>query len=272
MLNPDKTAANVAIVQNCYSLFFQGDLPGMLAQATPDVEWETVGDRAEFPLFGTWTGHAGMKAFFETLIQTLDFSEFSPKTFLPSGDTVVVSGHYAWTLKSNGRSAAMDWVHVFTLRDGLVTSFREHTDTAKFAAAWHNQSGEAENISLVQQIYGAFAKGDVPAILAQCDPQIEWISGGSHDDFPTLGRRQGIEGAASFFKDVATHDEFTSFEPKRFVAMGDTVVVFGHYGITVKATGKHFESDWAHVFTIRDRKGIRFQELTDTAAFLKAGR
>jgi ketosteroid isomerase-like protein len=131
---------------------------------------------------------------------------------------------------------------------------------------------ETTNIALVQKVYEAFAKGDIETILAMNDPSVEWISGGSRDDFPTLGRRQGIEGAASFFKDVAEHDQFTSFEPRQLIAMGDTVVALGHYGITAKATGKHFESDWAHVFVLRGGKCVRFQEFTDTAAFYKAGR
>jgi ketosteroid isomerase-like protein len=131
---------------------------------------------------------------------------------------------------------------------------------------------EAQNLALAQQIYADFAAGNIEAILALSDPAIEWISGGSRDDFPTLGARQGIEGAASFFKDVAAYDQFTSFEPRQMVAMGDMVVALGHYGITVKQTGKHFESDWAHAFTIRGGKCVKFQEFTDTAAFLKAGR
>lgn len=132
-------------------------------------------------------------------------------------------------------------------------------------------SREAANQALVQTIYEDFAKGDVAAILALCDPAIEWISGGSRDDFPTLGQRHGIEGAASFFRDVAEHDHFTSFEPREILPIGDKVFALGHYGVTVKATGKHFESDWVHVFTIREGKGVKFQEFTDTAAFYKAG-
>jgi uncharacterized protein len=133
-------------------------------------------------------------------------------------------------------------------------------------------SVEAANLALVESVYAAFAKGDIDYILSVTDPSVEWISGGSREDFPTLGARKGVEGAASFFRDVAAHDEFTSFEPRQMVAMGEMVVALGHYGITAKATGKHFESDWAHALTIRGGKCVRFQEYTDTAAFLKAGR
>ena len=131
---------------------------------------------------------------------------------------------------------------------------------------------ENTNLDLVRTVYAHFAAGNIEAILAATDPAVEWISGGSREDFPTLGPRRGIAGAASFFKDVAEHDEFSSFEPKQMIAMGDVVVVLGHYGITAKATGKHFESDWVHVFTVRNGKGVKFQEFTDTAAFYKAAR
>ena len=33
-------------------------------------------------------------------------------------------------------SVSSDWIHVFTVRDGKVTTFREFTDTAQFAAAY----------------------------------------------------------------------------------------------------------------------------------------
>jgi ketosteroid isomerase-like protein len=43
-------------------------------------------------------------------------------------------------------------------------------------------------------------------------------------------------------------------------------VVLGHYVWHVKATGKVWESDFAHVLTVRDGKVTRWQEYTDTAA------
>lgn len=133
-------------------------------------------------------------------------------------------------------------------------------------------STDMQNLALVQTIYGEFARGDIAAILSHGTDDIVWISGGSREDFPTLGERHGTEGAASFFSDVAAHDEFTSFEPREFLAGDGKVVAMGHYGITVKTTGKHFESDWVHVFTIVGGRIAKFQEFTDTAAFLKAGR
>ena len=45
-------------------------------------------------------------------------------------------GSYALKMKKTGKPVACEWVHVFTFRDGKVTHWREHTDTAQFAEAW----------------------------------------------------------------------------------------------------------------------------------------
>jgi ketosteroid isomerase-like protein len=81
-------------------------------------------------------GPAGVKTFFETVSANLDFSEFSPKEFYGADDRVFVLGHYAMTVKKTGRPLASDWIHIFTIRDGKVTAFREFLDTASAAEAY----------------------------------------------------------------------------------------------------------------------------------------
>ncbi len=43
-------------------------------------------------------------------------------------------------------------------------------------------------------------------------------------------------------------------------------MALGHYAWRVNSTGREWESDFAHVFIVRDGKIARFQEFTDTAA------
>ena len=52
------------------------------------------------------------------------------------GEKVFALGYYEVTVKNTGRRIGSDWIHVFTIRDGKVTSFREFTDTAQAAEAW----------------------------------------------------------------------------------------------------------------------------------------
>jgi ketosteroid isomerase-like protein len=71
---------------------------------------------------------------------------------------------------------------------------------------------------------------------------------------PFAGPRRGREGVAEFFSTVGEALEFEQFEPRKFVAQGDTVVVLGYERSIVKPTGRSFEQEWVHVYTLRDGK------------------
>jgi ketosteroid isomerase-like protein len=71
---------------------------------------------------------------------------------------------------------------------------------------------------------------------------------------------------------LASLEEVRSFEPHEFIAQRDKVVVLGHYVWQVKANGRTFESDFAHVFTVRGGQIAAFHEYTDSAAVAKAFR
>ncbi len=134
------------------------------------------------------------------------------------------------------------------------------------------QDIQTNNLAQVKAVYDAFGRGDVRAILDGCSPAIKWHSGGTREDFPVFGPRSGLDGVASFFKDVAENNQFSSFEPRDFLASGDKVVVIGHYDMTQKKTGKPLSSDWVHIFTFAGGKCVAWRELNDSAAFYKAYR
>ena len=128
--------ADVALIQNLYAAFGRGEIATIVAAVTPDIEWRLNGSRSDHPLLGTWKGPKGVQAFFDELAKLQDFSEFTPREFVSAGERVFVVGHYAASMRTNGRKAASDWVHIFTVRNGKVAAFLEFTDTAEFARAW----------------------------------------------------------------------------------------------------------------------------------------
>ncbi|MEA2978073.1 MAG: uncharacterized protein QOF19_3593 [Alphaproteobacteria bacterium] len=130
------TNANVTLAQSLYAAFGRGDIATLVNAMAPDSTWEMVGRPADFPTFGLRKGPAGVKTFFDTVSANLDFSEFSPKEFYGVDDRVFVLGHYAMTVKKTGKPLASDWIHIFTIRDGKVTAFREFLDTASAAEAY----------------------------------------------------------------------------------------------------------------------------------------
>ncbi len=83
---------------------------------------------------------------------------------------------------------------------------------------------------------------------------------------PFAGVHRGHEGIAKFFSLVGEALEFEQFEPREFVAQGDTVVVLGYERSLAKATGRPLEQEWVHVYTLRDGKIATGRFFEDTAA------
>jgi ketosteroid isomerase-like protein len=122
-----------------------------------------------------------------------------------------------------------------------------------------------QNLAIVQGAYNDFKTGDIQALLARMSEDATWqlpeIAG-----VALAGRRTGRDSVAEFFATVARDQDVIEFSPGEFVAQGDKVVSLGHYKWRVKETGREFESDFVHVFTIRDGKIAAFREYFDTAA------
>jgi ketosteroid isomerase-like protein len=118
---------------------------------------------------------------------------------------------------------------------------------------------------LVQRGYEAFGRGDIGALLALLDENVEWITPGP-SDLPTAGHRRGQQQVAEFFQGVNNLFEVQRFEPEVFVSEGDRVVVLGSETTRVKATGDVLDMRWAHVFTVRNGKVAVFEEYQDMSA------
>lgn len=131
--------------------------------------------------------------------------------------------------------------------------------------------GEQANVETVQQIYAAFGRGDVPAILNAFSPDADWLIPGP-PEVSYAGARRGHPEVVEFFTVLAKTVEVQRFEPREFIAQGDTVAVLGHETLRIKATGRVAENDWVMLFTFRDGRVVRFREFDDTAAVAAAFR
>jgi ketosteroid isomerase-like protein len=128
-----------------------------------------------------------------------------------------------------------------------------------------------DNVRIVQQAYERFKNGNIHDLLNLVSDRVEW----ELPEVPGVevsGIRKGRNGVAEFFETLANTQEVVNFEPQQYIAQNDIVVALGRYSFRVKATRQVFDSDWAHVFTIRNGSIVRFQEFTDTAAVARAYR
>jgi len=130
---------------------------------------------------------------------------------------------------------------------------------------------EHENRQLIEQAYANFKAGNIPALLQSMSEDITWQLP-EIENVPFAGKRAGRGAVAEFFSALANLQNARSFEPREFIAQGNRVVVLGHYVWQVKANGRTYEGDFAHVYTIRGGQIAAFHEYTDTAAAAKAFR
>ena len=124
------------------------------------------------------------------------------------------------------------------------------------------------NLESVRGLYEAFAKGDVPTVLAFLDANIAWTEA---EGFPYGGTYDGpnavLEGV--FMRLGSEWDGF-AVVPDEFIDAADTIVVLGQYSGTYKATAKSFKANFAHVWKIREGKAVRFVQYVDTLLVHKA--
>ena len=134
----DRSQRNVALVKQGYAAFQRGDIPAVLALLADDVEF--VLHYPENPTLGGWyRGRAAVAQFFQRLGKEMEFTLFSPDEFIASGDRVVVLGRQAGRARSTGRHGELQWVHVYTVRDGKVSRFDEFLDSHTLAQLWEPQ-------------------------------------------------------------------------------------------------------------------------------------
>jgi uncharacterized protein len=127
------------------------------------------------------------------------------------------------------------------------------------------------SVQVVQEMYGAFGRGDVGGVLETLAEDVHWLVHGP-PDVPLSGARRGRAETAGFFRLLAEQLEVQEFALDHVMAEGDRVTVLGHERMRVRGTGLSYRADWVHVFTVHDARICRFVEYTDTAAMAAAFR
>ncbi|MCO6512788.1 MAG: nuclear transport factor 2 family protein [Aridibacter famidurans] len=118
------------------------------------------------------------------------------------------------------------------------------------------------NGEIISGLYEAFARGDVPAVLGAFDESIEWTEA---EGFMYGGTYTGPNAVLeNVFMKLGTEWEGFSAVPSKIVDGGDDVVATGTYSGKYLGTGKSMSAPFAHEWTLRDGKIVKFRQHTDT--------
>lgn len=122
---------SVEVLKGLYAAFGRGDVPAVLGAFADDIEWH---EAEGMPYGGVYRGaDAVVQNVFAPIATDVEGFAVTPEEFVGSGDTVAAVVRYTGTGKVTGKTLDVPVVHVWDIRDGKLTRFRQFIDTVKFA-------------------------------------------------------------------------------------------------------------------------------------------
>jgi ketosteroid isomerase-like protein len=129
-----------------------------------------------------------------------------------------------------------------------------------------------DNERVVREIYEAFGRGDVAGVLVRMSEDARWEFAVAASDVPWHAPAHGAaeiqRSLGGFMESVALE----AFEPRRFIAGGDDVVVAIHVAYTVRRTGRRVDEEQLAWWSLRDGRVTRLRHFEDTAQVIAAWR
>ena len=114
-----------AVVRRMFAAFRAGDLDALLATVHPDSRWTYYGANPRLSA-AEFSGHASVRRFFARILERLEMTEFNTDEFVAEGETVVIFGSEAGTVRANGRAFRNVWSQKYVVRDGLIVEMAEY--------------------------------------------------------------------------------------------------------------------------------------------------
>ena len=129
------------------------------------------------------------------------------------------------------------------------------------------------NLAVIRDVYDAFGRGDIPAILGRIAPGCRWESWtdnrAQRQGLPTMQPRTGPDGAAGFFAAVGELD-IRDFRILDMLASEHQVAAEVVIDVITPAGGRYRDEE-VHLWTLDDRQQItRLRHYVDTAKHIAA--
>ena len=126
-----------------------------------------------------------------------------------------------------------------------------------------------QNLAIVKSTYeGKTSTENGQNLQRYVAQEIEWTEAAG---FPLAGTYVGFPAIAEHvFKPLSKDWQDYRFVVEDYVADGDKVVAYGTYSGKYRTTNKSFEARVTHVWQLRDRKIIRFEQFVDSVPVVVA--
>jgi ketosteroid isomerase-like protein len=133
------TMENVRVISAVYDAFRRGDVPGVLEQLDPEVEWRLAEGHPYSPAGDAWVGPSAVsEKFFARAGADWDDFGVAVRQCHDAGHVVVAEVRYSGRFVPTGRRLDAQGCHVWTVRGGKVAKFQQYIDTNRLRAVMHD--------------------------------------------------------------------------------------------------------------------------------------
>lgn len=216
-------------------------------------------------------GIEAFKAYYENFLT--GFSERTFEIVNVFGQHNNIMKHWRFKGKHTGdffgipateKSVNIEGVTLVKMNKGKILQEQDFMDNSIFLQQL-GLTSDPNNVTVIDNLYKAFAIGDIPTVLSGMDAKIVWneAEGNAYaDGNPYIGPDAVLNGV--FARVGGEWDNFTLNNIQLHEMSNNKVLATLRYTGTYKKTGKSIDAQVAHLWTLKDGKVIAFQQYVDT--------
>lgn len=216
-------------------------------------------------------GIDAFKDYYSNFIIGFSDVEFTIVDMFGHGDKIVKHWNFKGThsgdffgIPASGKKVNVEGTTLVKMRNGMIAQEQDFMDNMVFLQQLGIVSN-SENISVIDGLYQAFAKGDIPTVLGMLDPKVEWIEAEGNlyaDGNPYIGPDAVLNGV--FARVGEDYEYFNVVDVKLHEMSNNQVLATLRYQAKLKKTEKTIDAQVAHHLTLNDGKITKFQQHVDT--------
>lgn len=216
-------------------------------------------------------GIANVKDFYANYVNGFSNIEFTIVDVFGQGDKIVKHWNFKgkhtgdfFGIPATGKSVDLNGVTLVKMKNGMILQEQDFMDNTLFMQQLGLVS-DPNNVTTIDNLYKAFAVGDIPTVLGGMDVNIVWNEAESNryaDGNPYTGPDAVLNGV--FARIGAEYEYFKLEDIKLHEMSNNQVLATLRYDAKVKKNGTTYNAQVGHLWTLKDGKVVAFQQFLDT--------
>lgn len=220
---------------------------------------------------GNLEGITAFRDYYQNFLTGFSDIKFTVKNIFGQDNKIVKHWNFTgkhtgdfFGIPATGKRVDVEGVTLVKMKDERIAQEQDFMDNGVLMQQLGLVS-DPNNITVVDNLYKAFAKGDIPAVLGAMDAKIVWNEAESNalaDGNPYIGPDAVLNGV--FVKLGGQHEYFKLENVQLHGMDNNQVLATLRYDAKFKESGKAYNAQVAHLWTLKDGKIIGFQQYVDT--------